>query len=103
MMLKCAIGLEAKTCRLGVNFTQTLIWTLLLPYSGIWHMTFVNKSFQKDTFLSFCWHCPGFCSSSCHGDVSLDDVWSMLRETEDFVINLRRRYRTSRIVIGHNI
>ena len=39
----------------------------------------------------------------CHGDVSLDDVWSMLRETEDFVINLRRRYRTSRIVIGHNI
>ena len=39
----------------------------------------------------------------CHGDVSLDDVWLMLREMEDVAINLRRRYRTSRIVIGHNI
>ena len=27
----------------------------------------------------------------------------MLRETEDFVINLRRRYRTSRIVIGQHL
>ena len=27
----------------------------------------------------------------CHGDVSLDDLWSMLKEMEDVVIYLRRR------------
>ena len=36
----------------------------------------------------------------CHGDVSQDDLWSMLKEMEDVVIYLRRRHRTSRIVIG---
>ena len=35
----------------------------------------------------------------CHGDVSQDDLWSMLKEMEDVVINLRRRHRTYRIVI----
>ena len=39
----------------------------------------------------------------CHGDVSLDDLWSMLKEMEDVVINLRRRHRTSRIVIGSDM
>ena len=33
-------------------------------------------------------------------DVSQDDQWSMLKEMEDVVINLRRRRRTSRFVIG---
>ena len=28
----------------------------------------------------------------CHGDVSQDDLWSMLKEMEDVVINLRRRH-----------
>ena len=36
----------------------------------------------------------------CHSDVSQDDLWSMLKEMEDVVINLRRRHHTSRIVIG---
>ena len=39
----------------------------------------------------------------CHGDVSQDDLWSMLKEMEDVVINLRRRHRTSRIVIGSDL
>ena len=49
-----AIGQEAKACCLAMNFTQTLIWTLLLPYRGILHVTFVKKSYQEDTLLSFC-------------------------------------------------
>ena len=39
----------------------------------------------------------------CLGDVSQDDLWSMLKEMEDVVINLRRRHRTSRIVIGSDL
>ena len=39
----------------------------------------------------------------CHGDVSQDDLWSMLKEMEDVVINLRRRHRISRIVIGSDL
>ena len=39
----------------------------------------------------------------CHGDVSQDDLWSMLKGMEDVVINLRRRHRTFRIVIGSDL
>ena len=39
----------------------------------------------------------------CHGDVSQDHLWSMLKEVEDVVINLRRRHHTSRIVIGSDL
>ena len=39
----------------------------------------------------------------CHGDVSKDDLWSVLKEMEDVVINLRRRQHTSRIVIGSDL
>ena len=39
----------------------------------------------------------------CHGDISQDDLWSMLKEMEDVVINLLRRHRTSRIVIGSDL
>ena len=36
-----------------MNFIQTLSWTLLLPYRGILHVTFVKKSYRKGTLLSF--------------------------------------------------
>ena len=39
----------------------------------------------------------------CHGDVSQDDLCSTLKEMEDVVINLRRRHRTSSIVIGSDL
>ena len=39
----------------------------------------------------------------CHGDGTQDDLWSMLKEMEDVVINLRRRHHTSRIVIGSDL
>ena len=39
----------------------------------------------------------------CHGDVSQDDLWSMLKEMEDVVIYLRRRHHTSRLVIGSDL
>ena len=39
----------------------------------------------------------------CHGDVSQDDLWSMLKEMENVVINLRCRHHTSRIVIGSDL
>ena len=38
-----------------------------------------------------------------HGDVSQDDLWSMLKEMEDVVINLPRRHHTSRVVIGSDL
>ena len=39
----------------------------------------------------------------CHGDVSQDDLWSMLKEMEDVHIDLRRRHHTSRNVIGSDL
>ena len=36
----------------------------------------------------------------CHGDVALDDLCLALSEMEHAVVSLRRRHRTSRIVIG---
>ena len=64
-------------------------------------MTFVKTSYRESTLFvvlfGSVWvsvHLP------CHGDVSL---WSMLKEMEDVVINLRRRHHTSRIVIGSDL
>ena len=90
-------------CCLVMSFTQTSIWTLLLPHRGILHVTFVKKSYRKGTLLSFCLALSGVRFILCHGDVSQDDLWSMLKEMEDVVINLRRRHRTSRIVIGSDL
>ena len=39
----------------------------------------------------------------CHGDVTRDDLWSMLKEMEDVAIDFRRRRHTSRIVIGSDL
>ena len=37
----------------------------------------------------------------CHNsDATQDDLWTMLRELADVIINLRRHHGTSRIVIG---
>ena len=67
-------------------------------------MTFVKKSYRKSTFLSFCLALSGVrFIFLVMGDVSQDDLWSMLKEMEDVVINLRRRHRTSRIVIGSDL
>ena len=88
-------------CCLVMSFTQTLIWTLLLPYRGILHVTFVKKVLSKRyTFVALFGIVWSSVHLPCHGYVSQDDLWSMLKEMEDVVINLRRRHRTSRIVIG---
>ena len=63
-----------------------------------------ENSHRKSTLVSFClaqvW---GSVHLLRHGDVSQDDLWSMLKEMEDVVINLRRRHHTSRIVIGSDL
>ena len=85
-----------------MSFTQTLIWTLLLPYRGILHVTFVQKVLsKKDTFVVLFGTVWGSVHLLCHGDVSQDDLWSMLKEMEDVVIN--RRHRTFIIVIGFDL
>ena len=67
-------------------------------------MTFVKKSYRKNTLLSSLFGTVwGSVHLPCHGDVSQDDLWSMLKEMEDVVINLRRRHRTCRIVIGSDL
>ena len=63
-----------------------------------------EKSYRKDTLLSFCLALSGvrfiflvmgmFLKMTCG---------SMLKEMEDVVINLHRRHRTSRIVIGSDL
>ena len=53
---------------------------------------------KKYTFVvMFGW---GSVHIPCHGDVSQDDLCSMLNEMEHVVINLRRRHHIKRIVIG---
>ena len=87
-----------------MSFTQTLIWTLLLPLRGILHETFVKKSYRKKVhFIVLFGAVWGSVHLPCHGDVSQEDLWSMLKEMEDVVIKLRRRHRTSRIVIGSGL
>ena len=56
-----------------------------------------NVSSKRYTFVVLFGTVWGLVHLPCHGDVSLDDLWSMLKEMEDVVINLRRRHRTSRI------
>ena len=90
-------------CCLVKSDTQTLICTLLLPYRGILHVTFVKNLIDKEHFCRSVWHCLGSVHLSLSWDVSQDDLWSMLKEMEDVVINLRRRHRTSRIVIGSDL
>ena len=64
-----------------MSFTQTLIWTLLLPYRGILHVTFVKKVLSKRyTLVVLFGTVWGSVHLPCHGDVSQDDLWSMLKE-----------------------
>ena len=87
-----------------MNFTQTLIWTLLLPYRRDFACDVREKVLPKRyTFVVLFGTVWGSVHLPCHGDVSQDDLWSMLKEMEDVVINLRRRHRTSRIVIGSDL
>ena len=58
---------------------------------------------KKYTFVVLFGTVWGSVHLPCHGDVSQDDLWSMLKEMEDVVINLRRRHHTSRIVIGSDL
>ena len=58
---------------------------------------------KKYTFVATSGTVWGSVHLPCHGDVSQDDLWSMLKEMEDVVINLRRRNHTSRIVIGSDL
>ena len=81
-----------------MNFTQTLIWTLLLLYCGDFACDVRENVFSKRyTFVVLFGTVWGSVHLPFHGDVSQDDLWSMLKEMEDVVINLRRRHRTSRI------
>ena len=67
-------------------------------------MTFREKVLSKRyTFVVLFGTVWGSVHLPCHGDVSQDDLWSMLKEMEDVVINLRQRHRTSRIVIGSDL
>ena len=66
-------------------------------------MTFVKKYHQKGTLVVLFGIVWGSVHLPCRGDVSQDDLWSMLKKMEDVVINLRRRHRTSRIVIGSDL
>ena len=66
-------------------------------------MTFVKKSYRKGTlFVVLFGTVWGSVHLPCHGDISQDDLWSMQKEMEDVVINLRC-HRTSRIVIGSDL
>ena len=70
----------------------------------ILHVTFVKKSYTKRyTLVVLFGSVSGSVHLPCHGDVSQDDLWSTLKEMEDVVINLRRRHRTSSIVIGSDL
>ena len=60
----------------------------------------LQKKYTLVVFFGTVW---GSVHLPCHGDVSQDDLWSMLKEMEDVVINLRRRHRTSRIVVGSDV
>ena len=84
-----------------MSFAQTLIWDTVVAIPRDFACDVREKSLSKKyTFVVLCGTVWGSGHLPCHGDVSQDDLWSMLKEMEDVVINLRRRHRTSRIVIG---
>ena len=90
-------------CR-ATNFTLMLGWTQLLPYRGNLHVMFEKKVLSKKyTFVVLFGTVWGSVHLPCHGDVTQEDLWSMLKEIEDVVINLRRRHHTSRLVIGSDL
>ena len=74
-----------------------------MPYRGFACDVREKVLSKRYTFVVQCGTVWGFGSSSLSWDVSQDDFWSMLKEMEDVVINLRRRHRTSRIVIGSDL
>ena len=82
-----------------MNFTLTLIW-ILRDFACDVREKVLSKKYIFVVMFGTFWasvHLP------CHGDVSQDDLWSMLKEMDDVVINLRHRHHTSRIVIGSDL
>ena len=81
-----------------------LALTRLLPFRGSMHVMFAKKFMSKRyTFVVLFGTIWGSVHLPCHSDVTQDDLWTMLKEMEDTIINLRRRHRTSRIVIGSDL
>ena len=60
----------------------------------------LSKKFNFVVLFGTVW---GSVHLPCHGDVSENDQWSMLKEMEDVVINIRRFHSTSRNVIGSDL
>ena len=61
-----------------------------------------KRLIKKYTFVVLSGTVWGSVHLLCHGDVSQDDLWSMLKEMED-VVNLRRRHHVSTLVIGSDL
>ena len=73
-----------------------------MPHRGIFACDVREKVLSKRyTFVVLFGTVWGRVHLPCHGDVSQDDLWSMLKEMEDVVINLP--HHTSRIVIGSDL
>ena len=86
----------------ATNFTLPLGLDTAVAIPRNLHVMF-EKSFRTSTFVVLFGTVWGCVHLPCHGDVTQDDLWSMSKETEGVVINLRRRNRTSRIVIGSDL
>ena len=95
-------GGPKRVCQ-ATNFTPRLGWTQLLPFRGNLHVTFEKILSKRYIFVVLFGTVWGSVHLPCHGDVTQDDLWSMLKEIEDVVINFRCRHHTSRIVIGSDL
>ena len=87
---------------------RRLFWDLVRSKSeanSFWFPTcrWFPESKKKYTFVVLFGTVWGSVHLLCHGDVTQDDLWSMLKEMEDVVIDFRRRHHTSRIVIGYDL
>ena len=65
----------------------------LSRFSRISNLLVESKKYTFVVLFGTVW---GSVHLPCHGDVTQDDLLSMLKEMEDVVINLRRRHHTSR-------
>ena len=88
----------AKACCLATNFTQNIELDTAVAIPRDFACDVREKVLSnKYPFVVLFGTVWGSVHLLCHGDVSQDDLWSMLEEMEDVVINLRRRHHTPSI------
>ena len=87
------VALGAQMCCWATNFSLMLGWTQLLPFGGKLHVMFVKIMSKRYFFFVLFGTIWGSIHLPCHSsDARQDDLWTLLNEMEETIINFRRRH-----------